>query len=409
MWPRYEAGSLVNLPPTVGRLLGVDAEWRSAPLPLAAEASGVRHVVILLVDGLGFLKLQRLVAAGDAGLMDLLARYGGLADGALPQPITSVSPSTTTAATTVIQTDGSAPGALGILGFTQRLPSLGLVANMLLFHPAYDRGAHLGDLERWGVTPEGMRGAPSLYRLLARADVRGHSFAPASIYRNPLSRMQFEGSELHGYVDWVDMLTLLGEHMERTAGEKAFTYAYMPDFDSLMHRDGEESPSVARLFGAFVPQLARLLEGLSPAAREGTLVLVTADHGHISTPREQQRYLDDHPELRRLLGTREAGEPRHVFLYAAAGAAAELQAAATDALGDVFVVMRGADALAAGLYGDPARLHPEADRRVGDVVLLAKGNATLWANAEQARLLGMHGSLEREEMLVPLLALRADN
>lgn len=409
VWPRYEAGSLINLPPTVGRLLGAQAEWRSDPLPLAAELGTARHVVILLVDGLGYLKLRQLVASADPGFMELVERYGGLQDGELPPPITSVSPSTTTAATTVIQTDGSAPGALGILGFTQRLPSLGLVANMLLFQPAYDRGAHIGDLERWGVTPEGMRGAPSLYQLLARAGVRGHSFAPASIYRNPLSRLQFEGSQLHGYVDWVDMLTLLGAHLERTAGEKAFTYAYMPDFDSIMHRDGEGSPSVERLFGAFVPQLRRMMDGLSAPARDGTVVLVTADHGHISTPRAEQRYLDDLPELRRLMGTREAGEPRHVFLYAAAGAAAELRAAAERALGDAFVVMGGSDALAAGLYGDPARLHPEAHRRVGDVVLLAKGNATLWANPEQARLSGMHGSLEQEEMLVPLLPLRADN
>jgi len=412
VWPDYGGGSLANLPATVGRLLGVNGPWRSPPLTLTAERSelqgGARHVVLLLIDGLGYLKLQELLAAADPGLHRLLQRYTAGVPGQLPSPLTSVSPSTTTAATTVIQADGSPPGGLGIVGFTQRLPRLGVVANMLFFQPANDTGAHLGDLERWGVTPEQMRGAPSIYQLLATGGVRGYGLAPASIYRNPLSRLQFEGAEVRGYVDWVDMLTLLGSHLEASAGAPGFTYAYMPDFDSLMHRDGANSPSVRRLFDAFVPQLGRLLDELSPAAREGTLFLLTADHGHMSTPLAGQRYLTDLPALQPLLAASAAGEPRHVFLYAATGALEDLHAAAAELLGDAFVVLRGAEALAAGLYGEPGTLHPEAHQRVGDVVLLARGPATLWPDREVARLRGMHGSLEPEEMLVPLLALRAD-
>lgn len=409
VWPEYEErNSLTNLPATVGDLLNVAGPWRSPPLARQLPATGVRHVVVLLVDGVGQLKLQELMRSEPA-FLELMQRYGGAVDGGLPPPMTSVSPATTTAATTVIQADGSAPGALGIVGFTQRLPRLGVVANMLFFQPANDRGAQLGDLERWGVTPEGMRGAPSIYQLLAAGGVAGHAFAPASIYRNPLSRLQFEGTRAQGYVDWVDMLTRLGQHLEATAGERGFTYAYLPDFDSLMHRDGVESPSVQRLFGAFVPQLRLLLAGLSPAAREGTLLLVTADHGHMSTPKAQQRFLEDQPQLSRLMGASPAGEPRHAFLYARAGSVQELRDAAADAYGDAFEVITGAEALAAGLYGAPDRLHPEADRRVGDVVLLARGPATLWPDREHAHLLGMHGSLEPEEMLVPLVALRADH
>lgn len=408
VWPEYSGNSLVNLPPTVGHLLGVEGPWRSAPLQRRLQEGDVKRVVLLLVDGVGQGLLQQLCTSTNSGLPELLARYGGSADGELPPAITSVSPSTTTAATTVIQADGSAPGALGIVGFTQRLPRLGVVANMLFFQPVNDRSARLGDLERWGVTPEQMRGAPSIYQLLAAGGVKGYGLAPASIYRNPLSRLQFEGAQVSGYVDWVDMLTLLGRHLEDTAGEASFTYAYMPDFDSLMHRDGEASASVPRLFEAFVPQVRRLLDELSPAARDGTLFLVTADHGHATTPRAQQRYLEDHAELYALMATSEAGEPRHAFLYAANGRLDELHSAVTELFGDAFVVLRGADALAAGLYGDPSSLHAEADRRVGDLLLLAKGGATLWPERTAARLLGMHGSLEPHEMLVPLLALRAD-
>src|SRR5690606_20120562 len=102
----YEAGYLANLPTTGGRLLGVDAAWRAKPLELHVNTEGVNRVVLLLVDGVGYLKLKELISRADPGLMDLLGSYGGTPSGELPAPITSVSPSTTTAATTVIQADG---------------------------------------------------------------------------------------------------------------------------------------------------------------------------------------------------------------------------------------------------------------------------------------------------------------
>ncbi len=406
--PAYGGAALTSLPPTVGALLGVEAEWRATPLRLPVATDGVRQVVLLLVDGLGHLRLRQQLEHDDAGLLELLGRYAGLEGGALPPPITSVSPSTTTAATSVIQANGAGPGNLGLLGYSQRLPSLGVVANMLFFSPAWNRSARIGDLEEWGVSPESMLGAPSIYQLLGAGGVAGHAFVPGAVSRNPLSRMQFQGAQVTPYVDWVDMLTRLGAHLEASAGAPGFSYVYMPDFDSVMHRDGTDSPTVPRLFAAFVAQLRRTLDALSPAARRGTLFLVTADHGHITTPVAERRFIQRYPNLYDKLSLREGGEPRHVFLYAKAGAEAELLAAAREELADSFVALAGPAALAGGLYGDPAHLHPEADRRVGDVVLLAKGGASMWPEDQAHTLLGMHGSLEPEEMLVPLLALRAD-
>lgn len=406
--PDYASGSIANLPATVGALLGAHGPWRGSPLNLNLPTEGVRHVVVLVVDGIGYMHLQRLLQQYDGGLSEMLQRYSGSADGRPRLPITSVSPSTTTAATTVIQADGSAPGALGIVGFTQRMPSLGVVANMLFFQPANDKQGRIGDLERWGVTPEQMRGAPSIYNLLGQAGVTGYAYAPANINRNPLSRMQFEGANVRGYVEWVDLLTQLGAHLEHTAGERAFTYAYMPDFDTILHRDGNESPSVEKLYQAFVPQLHAMLDSLSALARRGTMVLVTADHGHMTTPPERMHFMEHHPEIKSMLASTEGGEPRHAFLYSAAGALEDLYEASTRAFGNDFVVLKGQQALAAGLYGDPNTLHPEIYRRVGDVVLLARGQATLWPEAEGSKPNGMHGSLTPEEMLVPFLPLRLD-
>lgn len=408
--PDGVARSLTRLPPTIGRLLGVHGPWRGAPLDLPGVAERYERVVLLLVDGLGYTRLRR-QAADDRGLADLLDRYGaGVAnDGSwLGQPLLTVAPSTTAVATTVLAANGAAPGELGVLGYTQLMPRLGLVANMLFWQPAWGSARSSGDLEAWGLAPEAALPTQTIYQVLAAAGVRSHTFSPVDIARSPLSRMQNAGAEVHGYIGWVDMLTRLSAHLEESAGQPGYTFVYFPDFDSLMHRDGPATPTFLPLLEAFVAGLRRTLAGLSPTAKRSTLLLVTADHGHHAVPRDQADFLDQHGELRARMAWRAGGEPRHVFLYAVKGKEAELAAQARSAFGERFRVLLGEEALQAGLYGDPAHLHEEALARVGDVVLLARGGAALWDVRREKLPLGMHGSLTEEELLVPLLTLALD-
>src|SRR5690606_325962 len=149
--PAYGAGCLTHVPATVGTLLGVEEGWRAAPLPVAREHAGVRKVVTFLFDGIGQRRLEAQLRQDDAGFLELLARFGGTHG-----TITSVSPSTTSVATTVLQGNGAAPAELGTLGFTQRMPRLGVVANMLFWRPAGNHVARNGDLEQWGLVPEAL-------------------------------------------------------------------------------------------------------------------------------------------------------------------------------------------------------------------------------------------------------------
>ncbi len=403
----YAAGrSLTSVPTTIGHLLGVDDGWRSGGLALPGLAERYERVVLLLVDGLGYAQLHAQMAVDDRGLADLLARFG--ASGDLGEPLTTVAPSTTAVATTVLAGNGAAPAELGFLGYTQLMPQLGLVANMLFWQPAWSSGRRKGDLETWGLAPEEALPTPTIYQVLAGAGVPSTTLHPADIARSPLSRVQSAGARVDGYVGWVDMLVRLAAHLEESAGRRGYTYAYFPDFDSLMHRDGPATATYAPLLESFVAGLRRTLETLSPKARRSTLLLITADHGHRAVPGSEASYLDQEPTLTQRLAWREGGEPRHVYLYARAGEVGELLAAAQASLGERFRVLLGKEALAAGLYGDPAHLHPEAEQRVGDVVLLARRGACLWDKRAERAPLGMHGSLTAEEMLVPLLALPLD-
>jgi hypothetical protein len=66
------------------------------------------------------------------------------------------------------------------------------------------------------------------------------------------------------------------------------------------------------------------------------------------------------------------------------------------------------EAIASGWFGD---VHPEARGRIGDVLVAARGLIAYYdsrdPNPGPRRMIGQHGSLTPEELLVPLVRLGA--
>ncbi|HHO56207.1 MAG TPA: hypothetical protein ENK21_07430, partial [Trueperaceae bacterium] len=125
--PRYKSQSIANIPATVGKLLGVNRGYSSPSLDneiLANLGDDIERVVLLVVDGMGFNRLQRQLKENDSGFNEILVNYGQVFS-----PITSVSPSTTCVATSVLLSNGATAAEMGMLGYSFLLPQLALVAN----------------------------------------------------------------------------------------------------------------------------------------------------------------------------------------------------------------------------------------------------------------------------------------
>lgn len=399
--PAYDGGSILNLPAEIGRLLGVERGWEAPALAGHAgiDGAGARRVVVLVIDGLGWERLRR-YAADRPAWERLIARHGGSV-----RTVTSVAPATTTVATTSLLCNGASPARNGMLGYSQRLPALERVADMLYWRTVPSGDEAPVPLEALGAEPETFLPAPSLFQTLARGGVECVAFLPSAIRQSALSRMQFRGALPRGTAGLADALRQVGELLVARP-QVRFVYAYHPDLDAVSHRHGPDGPAWEEALSGILATLDAWLTALPRAARSGTLLLVTADHGLVATPPEDRRLLGSYGELTRLLDAPPGGEARHVHLYARPGRGTDLHGVALQLLGDRFLVLPGRAALGAGLYGDPARLHPEAERRVGDVVVLARGGASLWADDPATVLRGMHGSLEEAEMRVPLAAVR---
>src|SRR5439155_9728139 len=118
---------------------------------------------------------------GEAGsAWDWLGQRGTLA------PLTSVFPSTTTAALTSLST-GLAPGRHGMLGYEMWLKEFGMTANMIQLQPMA-AGRETGSLTAVGLDQDTCTRAPTPARHLAGQAPAVHAFLPSHMVGSGPSR-----------------------------------------------------------------------------------------------------------------------------------------------------------------------------------------------------------------------------
>ena len=97
------------------------------------------------------------------------------------------------------------------------------------------------------------------------------------------------------------------------------------------------------------------------------------------------------------------GEGRLRHLYCATGAVDDVVARWRAELDGRAEVLVRDEVIARGWFGD---VHSSVRPRIGDVVVAARGDTAVLSSRDfpyEAQLVGMHGSLTPEEMLIPLL------
>jgi predicted AlkP superfamily pyrophosphatase or phosphodiesterase len=357
--PSYDGACITNVVPALLHPEGVVPSW------MPAVAAGAERVVLLVLDGLGWVQLasrRALVPAIDA--LD-----GG--------PITTVAPSTTATALTSIST-GLPPGEHGIVGY--RMAVNGEVLNVL----------------RWSTATGDARQTIPPAKLQLHVPFEGHR--PPVVTRAEFAGSGFtlahlEDTRLTGYRT---LGTLAAEVVRLARAGEPFVYAYYEGLDKVSHEYGlglqydEELRWVDHL-------VATLLDRLP----SGTVLVVTADHGQVEVPHAD--VLDLPGDVQSHVAS-QSGEARLRWLHARGGRSGALLDAARDLLGEQAWVRTRDEVIAEGWFGPVVT--DAAASRLGDVVLAAKGTYAFNDPHDTGpyRLIGRHGSLTEAEMLVPLLA-----
>jgi predicted AlkP superfamily pyrophosphatase or phosphodiesterase len=400
--PHYDGLSIANLPATVATLLGSDLPGALPPLPrnLWAEwAPGLRRVVLVILDALGYRMLQKMWSAGHG------QEFLDIAETGLLIPLTSVFPSTTDAALVSLRT-GRPPAEHGWLAYTMYLRELGIASNAILLCPVWTRETDL--LVDWGLDLETLISVPSLAEWLARAGVVSKAVFYTGFSNSGFSTMLYRGvteTRLHHHASdfWVQLRHVLMETRE----QNAFISAYWSGLDTLAHAYGPDTDLWHAEFRTVSHLLAtEFLADLPADVRQGTLLLLTADHGQIRIPPENILAADEDPELSRHLMVPIMGESRAAFIHPRPGRADTIRDYLESAFPGWFVVLDSIEALEAGLMGKPVA--DETYARAGELLVLSRGTHALQKSQPPVSLVGRHGGLTQEEMLVPLIGLRLE-
>ncbi len=407
--PNYQGLSIANIPATVAALLDIEFgrsqdPWRPTAPALPTEVwagwvPGLQRIVLVILDALGYLQLQHHLAADP----DL--RFHQLIDAGQLIPLTTVFPSTTNAALMTLRT-GSPPASHGMLAYELYLREFGIAADMILLCPVWAR--ERDSLVRWGLEPETFVPVTPLAKQLTAHGVRTGVVTHQSYLGSGFSTMLFRGVEdVQGHLFASDLWTNTRQLLVRHRGHRSFITAYWGALDTIAHLVGHRTPAwEAELRGLSYLLGREFLDALPAQDRDGTLLLITADHGIIHIPEERVVTVHEEPGLRQHLSAPVMGESRAAILHTLPGHAIALRASLAEAYPDCFVVLDSAQALEAGLMGEPVL--EETRARAGDLLVLPREDYALQRAVPDPQLVGRHGGLSAEEMLVPLLGARLD-
>ena len=390
--PDYDGYSIAAIPSLISTAFGAP-DPRAAALHAAVEhviPNGIEKVVLLVLDGVGYDHLGRILAAHPELALHRLIDSGAML------PITSVFPPTTVSALTTYST-GLTPQEHGMVGYRLYLRETSTITNMIRMSVL---GSGKGDsaLDE-GIDPKTFLGVSTLYSRLRRAGVESHILIGKHISGSGLSSIIYDGKEkVHGTVTLSDMLVSARRILMRTQG-KTFLSLYWGAPDGIAHTYGPWTDEFTAELRAIDAAIERELIGQV----ENTLLIISADHGFVPMRESDYHDLTAIPELEHALLLPPLGEPRASYLYLREGTRKRVMAAFEEHLEDGLVVIDSDTALASGLFGiGPVR---EAVRdRIGDLIIVSTGPAAILHPYKDAiKLKGMHGGLTRDEMLVPLI------
>ncbi len=358
--------SIVNLSSWVLENFGLKGVHK----PLKLD-TGFEKVILIIVDAMGAMALERVLR---------FYRPRNFSDFSI---LTSVFPSTTTAALTSFYT-ALTPSGHGMLGYILFLKEYGFLTNMIEFTPVGMERDRLGDR----VDFESFLGVPTIFQRLSEIGVRSYVVSPSRYQNSGLARILHRGATFVGYTSMGDLVLKVSDLARKP--HRALVMVYIPSADGVGHRESERA--YLNEIAMVLRQIDTLLLGRVP---KGVLYVVTADHGMIRTPREYEIWWTPDHEVMRFLDMPPGGERRMMHLYTRRPD--ELLDFLEDRYPSEGVYLRKSEALE--LFGG-------ADSpRIGDVVLIALGNHSFnfRYTPREDRLRGMHGGLSEEEMLVPLI------
>lgn len=360
-YPDY-TNSLVNLASSILKNFG--AVYRHPTLPAFDRllSDNYKNVVVLLFDGMGVDALSYHLTADS-----FLRKH-------LVTEISSVFPSTTTAATITIES-GITPAEHGWIGWTLYFKELDKLVNIFPNTVKFTQEP----VADYHVAGKLLPYNSIINIINETGNAKAYSVSPFGT--NKISTID----ELFN-----EVISLC-----RQEGRK-YIYSYWDEPDATMHMAGCYDNSVGILIKDINDRVEKLCREL-----EDTLVIVTSDHGLIDT---KYRILTDYPELLNMIKRPPSIENRAACFYVKEEYQSRFADEFYKAMGDDFLLMSKEDIKKSNIFGY-GNIHPKFEDFIGDFIAIATAEYGIVYSIYQKQDPANHAGLTTKEMLVPFIAI----
>ena len=178
---------------------------------------------------------------------------------------------------------------------------------------------------------------------------------------------------------------------------KKYIYAYWSQPDSIFHQYGcfgKEAKDEMRMLEKRFEELA--------AELTNTLILVTADHGHIDVDPID---LTSFPKIMDCMIRMPALEPRAATFFIKEGRHEEFTREFNKEFADWFDLIPTEEAIEQGFFGR-GQEHPNFRKMLGDYIAYSTSDKMLAFTEEDSKIYkGFHGAPTKDEMTIPLIAI----
>jgi len=385
VYPDYK-NSIVNL---VSSILNVYAVNTEHPPLKQLEIDSMRkrqNIILLILDGFGVNLLNKFTSSSKF----LAKNY--------VSPITSVFPSTTSAAITSI-ISGKTPWEHGAIGWTLYFKEF---AKNIDFLPNWDSiTTTTQDTDKYNITD--FVGAKNIFSQISEnsPDVQQYYFTHKELSQSSNTIHNAGSAKIIPYSKHHQLYDKINKLVQTKNSERKFIFAYSSSPDKIEHQKGVYGVDVEE----HIRETDTALEALcSKLAGSNTTIMITADHGLIDV--NKYSYVNEDEKLFDSLILPTFPEPRFISFFVKKHKMKQFEEAFRKYENE-FLLFDREEFIKHKLLGT-GKMHPKIDDFVGDYLAIAISDSAMKSiylqNGKwEKEFLAHHSGLTEDEMLVPLI------